>query len=290
MQRTVQDYASAVPLGPVADPNDMLQGAEVSIQQVEVRDDHVVATMLWEKYAHPVCHALLPEDVLLWGGDLPIEEATLDHWAEEAVVNFAWAAALPLTSSLRTWTGQAIELTEVEEIDPRYVGSHLRAAARPSAWREVAQYADSRMPPTGVEEWRSNGSLISWHTVSLTHKRVLPVYGNGAARWVAEGVASFDHLELSPGLPETFGLLTLADAVLCAAAEGAHTIISSIDVAGLQLLGFRNVGGSWEIDNRFLEIDYDGLATFASRTKDWTPPVFIQSDVERANRASYYAG
>lgn len=290
MPRTMQDYASAVPLGPVVGPDYVLGIADVNIQQVEVRGPYVVATMLWNEYAHPVCHALLPEDVLLWGGDLPLEEATLDHWAEEAVANFVWGAELPLMSSRRTWNGHSIELIDAEPIDPRYVGGHLCGTARPDEWHEIAQYADPKVPPSTVEQWKSEGSLISWHYVSLWHDRGLPVYGHGAARWVANGVASFDYLDLSPGLPETFGLLTIADAIHRAAAEGAHTIISSIDVPGVELLGFRNAGDSLEVNNRLLDIDYDGLATFVSRTSDWTPPVSVQSDIARADSATYYAG
>jgi hypothetical protein len=288
--RTARDYADAIPLGPVADPHNMLDGAEVNIQRVEVRGPHVVATMQWEKYSHPVCHALLPEEILLWGGDLPIDEATLEHWVQEAVVNFACAAALPLMSSHRTWNGDSIELTEAEAIDRRYVGGYLRGTARPEQWREITQYADPRVPPPTVEQWKADGSLISWHYVTLEHNRVLPVYGHGAVRWVADGVASFDYLELSPGLPETFGLMTIADAVHRAAAEGAHTITSSLEVPGLELLGFRDGTSSLKIDNRFLDIDYDGLMSFVSRTSSWAPPVYVQKDIERTSRATYHAG
>jgi len=290
MSRTVQDYADALPLGPVVKPDYVRQIASVDIQHVESRGAHVVATMLWNRYPHPVSHAVLPEDVLLMGGNLPIEDAALDQWAEEAVVDLVWGAILPLMSSRRTWNGRAIELVAVEPLDPRYVSGHLLGTAAPSAWDEVAQYADPKVPPPAVEQWRDAGTLVSWHWVSVHHDRVLPVYGHGAARWVADGVASIDFLELSPGLPATFGLLTIADAAHLAAAEGAHTIVCTVDVPGIELLGFRSDDGLLTIDNRFPEIEYDDLEAFARLTDDWVAPDYIQSDISRTNRATYYAG
>lgn len=290
MPRTVQDYAGAVPIGRVEEPDFLRRIADVNIRSVECRGDQVVATMLWNQYVHPMCFALLPQDVLLWGGDLPLEEATLEHWASEAVSDFVYGAELPLLSSRRTSNGHVIEVTEAEPIDLRYVGGHVTGAAGPSKWREISQYADPRVPPPVVEQWRSDGDLVSWHYVSLNHEHVLPVFGHGATRWVSEGVASFDYLNLSPGLPDTFGVLTIADAIHRAAAQGAHTIISTIEVPGIELLGFRNDDGALKIDNRFLDIDYDALADFVSETAGWTPPVYVQSAITCANNATYYAG
>ena len=290
MPRTVQDYASAVPLGRVEAPEYVRRLADVNIQRVDVRGPFVVATMLWNEYKHPLCYALRPEDVLLWGGDLPLGEATLDHWAEEAVVDFVRGAELPLMASRRTSNGHVIEVTEAEPMDPRYSGGHLLGTAEPTAWQELSEYADPKVPPPTVEQWRSDGSLVSWHYVSLNHGHVLPVFGHGAARWVSNGVASFDYLDLSPGLPETFGVLTVADAIHRAAARGAHTITCTIDVPGIELLGFRDKNGSLEVDNQFLDIDYDGLATLVSQTTGWIPPVYVQSAITRADSATYYAG
>jgi len=290
MPWTVQDYTDAVPLGPVLKPDYVRQVASVNIQRVESRGDHVVATMLWNHYPHPVSHAVLPQDVTLMGGNLPIEDATVGEWADEAVVDFVWGANLPLMASRRTWNGHAVEITAVGARDPRYDGGHLPGTATPSVWREFAQHADPKVPPPVVERWRTAGTLISWHWVSVNHDRVLPVYGHGAARWVADGVASIDFLELSPGLPETFGLLTVADAAYRAAAEGAHSIVCTIDAPGIELLGFRRRDGRLTIDNRFLEINYAALEAFVTGTSNWVPPDYIQSDIRRTNRATYYAG
>lgn len=290
MPRTVQDYASAVPLGRVELPDYFRIAPDVTIQHVEARGDHVVATMLWDDYAHPVCHALLPEDVLLWGGDLPIDEASLDHWAKEAVVEFACAPELSLMESRRTSNGRVIELTEAEPMDPRYSGGHLMGTCETEEWQKLAQYADPAVPPPTVQEWRANGTLLAWHYLSLQHDRVLPVFGHGAIRWVSDGVASFDYLELLPGLPETFGVLTVAEAIHRAASAGAHTIICTVDVPGIELLGFQGEESCWEIDNRFVDIDYGGLTTFVSQTSNWTPLIDIQNAITRADQATYYAG
>lgn len=263
---------------------------DVTIQHVEARGDQVVATMLWNEFAHPVSHALRPDDVLLWGGDLPIEEASLAHWAEEAVVEFACAPELSLMESRRTSNGHVIELAEAEPLDSRYTGGHVLGTSEIDEWQKLAQYADPVLPPPVVRQWRADGTLLSWHYLSLTHRHSLPVFGHGAIRWVSEGVASFDYLELLPGLPETFGVLTVAEAIHRAASTGADTIICTVDIPGIELLGFRGAKGRLEVDNRFLNIDYDGLTAFVSGTSNWTPPVDIQNAISQADQATYYAG
>ncbi|KAA1378775.1 hypothetical protein [Aeromicrobium fastidiosum] len=290
MSRTVEDYARAVPLGPVLEPAHLRRVVHVDIRDVTSRGPQVVATMQWNRYPHEVSHAVLPDDVAVQGGHVPNEEATLAEWAAEVVTDFAWGADLSLTSSRRTKNGRTIELTATEPVDPRYVGKHLLGSAAPSEWHEVARYANPVVPPLVVDRWRSEGTLVSWHYVTLQNTRVLPAYGHGASRWVSDGVASVDLISLHPDLPETFGVLTVADLVHRAAAEGAHTIMCTVDVPGLELLGFRRDGATMQIDNRFLDIDYDALSAFVLRTDTWVPPTRIRQDIMRANRATYCAG
>ena len=290
MARTVEDYARAVPLGPVLEPAYLRGLVDVDIRDVTSRGPHVVATMRWNRYPHEVSHAVLPDDVAVQGGHVPNEEATLAEWAAEVVTDFARGADLPLISSRRTRNGQAIELTETEPVDPRYVGKHLLGSAPASEWQEVAQYADPVVPPLVVDRLRSEGTLVSWHYVSLQNTHVLPVYGHGASRWVSDGVASVDLIDLHPDLPETSGVLTVAELAHRAAAEGADTIMCTVDVPGLELLGFRRDGATMQIDNRFLDIDYDGMSAFVLRTATWVPPVGMRQDITRADEATYFAG
>jgi hypothetical protein len=289
--RTLQDYANTVPLGRVRVPDwGYYRFPPMTIESVESRDDHVVATFLWEDYPHPVSIAILPEDALVMGGDIPAEEAALSEWAPEAVVAFARVAEMSLTSSRRVAHGSGIEVFEADEADPRYISGHISGTAPAAQWHEAASWADPQVPPATVEQWRQEASLISWHHVSLTHQHVLPVFGHAAVRWVGDGVASVDFLDLSPGLPETFGVLTVADAIQRAACAGARTIVCTVDVPRIELLGFRVNNGLLEVDNKFLDIDYGGLAKFVAITVDWTPPVYVQSAIERNNRTTYVTG
>ncbi len=287
---TVEDYAAAVPRGPVLQPPHVREFFAVQIEQVEARGAHIVATMRWSSYPHPIRYAMLPDEVSVMGGYVSHEEATLDQWADEVGAELAWGATLPVLSSRRSWDGRAVEMTEAEPPDARFTGGHLLGTAPASAWREVAGFADPAVPPPTVERWRADGTLASWHYVRLENRHVLPVYGHGAARWVADHVASIDHLEMKDGMPETFSLLTVAEAMHSAAGVGARTIICTVDVPGIELLGFRERGGVLQVDTRFLDVDHDGMAHLVRRTSAWTPPVDVQADIERTNRATYYAG
>lgn len=299
MTRTVQDYAGAIPLGRVASPDHVVDIADVTIVEVTTRDEHVVATLLWDDYPHLLSHALAPDDVLVMGGHVPADEAELDEWAESAVVDLVWAAEMPLLASRRTSDGSSIEITAsaatveaggIALPDPRFVSGHLAGTDPEVRWAEVARHADPRVPPPVVERWRSDGTLISWHHVTVADDHVMPVLGHGAVRWVADGVASIDLLDLSPGLPATFGVLTVAEAARRAAAAGTGTIVCTVDAPGLDLLGFRDRSGSLQIDDRFLHIDHEGLADLVATTVDWTPPDHVRGAMERNRRTTYYAG
>ncbi|WP_157432700.1 hypothetical protein [Aeromicrobium sp. Root472D3] len=290
MTPTVEDYAAAVPRGPVLEPPHVREFLAVEVEQVEARGAQVVATMRWSSYPHPIRYAVLPDEVSVMGGHVPHEEATLDQWADEVGAPLAWGATLPLLSSRRSRVGDAVEVTEAEPPDPRFTSGHLLGTAPDSAWREVADLSDPAVPPPTIESWRADGTLATWHHVRLQHRHVLPVCGHAAARWVGDATASLDHLEIEDGMPETFALLTVAEVMHSAAGAGARTIVCTVDVPGAELLGFRERDGLLRVDTRFLDVDHDGVARLVRQTSGWTPSADVQAAIGRTDRATYYAG
>lgn len=290
MPRTIEDYADAVPLGRINLHPTRRVPDQVDIISVETRGSRIVATMRWDEYSHTLIYALDPDDVMIMGGNVAKEDTALATWAEESLIEFVYAAQLSLTESRRIARDEGIEILDHEPLDERFVVRHLLPSDWPERWAEASRYSKPIIPPPDVDRWRADGSLIAWHFVTLEHNHVLPTFGHAATRWKADGIASLDLLVLNPGLPATFGLLTVAAAIHRAAAHGAHTIECRIDLPNLHLLGFQQIGGVMQVDSRFLDIDYPALERFVESTAGWTPPPDIQQAMTAADNATYYAG
>lgn len=286
MERTLQDYAKAVPLGRIT--SSWCDLPDASIESVTARDSRVVATVRWEKYRHPILSAMEPGDVDAM--DEPVDEVPLDLWADEAVLELTRNPSSPLWSSRRSAAGDAIEVVETAPWDPRFAVGRYLADAGYVLWPLTGTVANLPTLPASVEGWRRDGTLLSCHAVGVQHSHPLPPFGHAATRWVGDGVASVDFLELDPGLPDTFGLLAVADAVHTAAVRGAHTLRCTVDVPHLSLLGFQRSTDGWTVDDRFLDVDHAGIADIVAATSGWAPPPRVEDAIAEADARTYDAG
>jgi len=260
-----------------------------SITAIEPRESDLLVTLAWRRYPHTLAHALDLDAVLIWGGDLPRLEATVEMWAEAAWEELEWVPYLSLLETRRTPLGEAVEIVVTEEADPRFHAGH-RMADDATSWREAAEFTWPSVPPGPIDAWRTDGSLIAWSFVNLAHRYPLPDIGHAATRWRADGVADLSYLETPPDLPPTARLVLAADAVLTAAGEGARTVVSDLDLPELAMLGFQRVDGVVQVDTTFLDIDHAAIGDLVSSTSDWEYPEHIQDAITEASGWTYFAG
>ena len=288
---TLDDYAEALR---VVRPNvghwQEYRVGPMTITKVEARATDLLVTMQFRSYPHTVVHALDLDSVLLYGGDLPKEEASVEMWAEEALDHLVFLVRDGgLTSTRRRPFGDAVEIDETEEADHDFVAGHFRADDN-EAWRDAAQWADPIIPPVPIETWREDNSLITWNTVHLEHQYPLPVIGHAATRWRSEGVADLAFLTVASGLPDIVPVLLAADAALAAAYEGANTVVSDLDRPELALLGFHEADGTWQVDTKFLDVDYAAIAELVSSIAHWQYPQHLRRAITEASKGTYFAG
>ncbi len=283
------EYAEALAHVRVDDSYPRAFDVAATITGIEARQTDLLVTLAWRHYPHKLAHALDLDAVLIWGGDLPRLEATVEMWAQEAWEQLAWLPYWSLLETRRTPLGAAVEIVVTEELDPRFLASHRMADDAPS-WREAAEFSWPSVPPEPIAAWRTDGSLIAWSLVNLEHRYPLPDIGNAATRWRAEGVADLAYLETAPDLPMTARLVLAADAMLTAAGEGAHMIVSDLDLPELAMLGFVRVNGAFQVDTKFLDINYSAIADLASSTSDWRYPDHLQDAITEASSRTYFAG
>lgn len=289
-QPSIADYAEA--LGHAGADHRLPRGfgaGPTTITGIEARETDLLVTLAWRQYPHTLAHALDLDAVLIWGGDLPRPEATVEMWAEEAWEELASIPHLSLLETRRRPRGDTVEIVVTEEIDPRFSSGH-RMASDTTSWREAAELSWPSLPPEPIDAWRSDGSLIAWSIANLAHRYPLPDIGHAATRWRTDGVADLAYLETASGLPTTVRLALAADAVQTAAGEGARTVVSELDLPELAMLGFVRVDGVLQVDTKFLGIDYSAIAELVSSTSKWRYPDHIQDAIEEASRWKYFAG
>jgi hypothetical protein len=288
-QPSIAEYAEALAHVRVDDRRPRAFDVAATITDIEARETDLLVTLAWRRHPHSLAHALDLDAVLIWGGDLPRLEATVEMWAEEAWEDLAWLPYLSLLETRRTPLGDAVEIVVTEELDPRFHAGH-RMADDTTSWREAAELAWPSVPPEPIAAWRTDGSLIAWSLVSLAHRYPLPDIGHAATRWRTDGVADLAYLETASDVPATARLVLAADALLTAAGEGAHTIVSDLDLPELAMLGFVRVDGTFHVDTKFLDIDYSAIADLVSATSDWRYPGHLQDAITEASSWTYFAG
>jgi hypothetical protein len=262
----------------------------LTITNVEARSGDVLVTMQYRHYPHTLVHALNLDSVLLYGGDLPTEEAPVEMWAAEALDHLAFLVRDGgLTSTRRRAFGDAVEIDEPQEPSHDFVAGHFLADDY-AIWQDAAQWADPLIPPRPIKAWRTDGSLITWNTVHLEHRYPLPVLGHAATRWRSDGVAELAFLTVATGLPDLVPIMLAADAALSAAFEGAHTVVSELDRPDLAMLGFREIAGAWHVDTRFLDVDHAAIGQRVSSVAHWDHPKHLRDAITEASKHQYFAG
>ena len=84
LEPSIAEYAEALANVRTDDSQPRAFDVPATITGIEARETDLLVTLAWRRCPHSLAHALDLDAVLIWGGDLPRQEATVEMWAEEA--------------------------------------------------------------------------------------------------------------------------------------------------------------------------------------------------------------
>lgn len=287
MTRTLSECAEALPLGPIEVVYDS-QTVDIDVVRVTVSADRVWIYLRYEQDPNLIAYALDPDEFEVNGGSSTRENVPVSVWADEALRHVLYVVSASLIETRRSKTGDAIEIVLSETSDPRFGTGFVRGTEGAKTWTELKQFAIQ--PPDLLSRWRASGDLVAWHYFRILDDRLLPIMGHAAARWLTVHVASLDYLELDPDLPPSFRLLAIAEVVREAVAQGAHSIVSTLEVPELEILGFHDVNGVSQAEGSLTKIDYSAVEDIIQSAARWRPSERLQAIIEKAHDDAYLLG
>ena len=87
-------------------------------------------------------------------------------------------------------------------------------------------------------EAKNDGTLVVWKQAYENNEQGWPYVGHAAARWAAQGIASFDVLETVPGTPDAVSGQLIRAVTHALADAGANEIVASFEHPELMTLGY----------------------------------------------------
>lgn len=207
------------------------------------------------------------------GAPIPLGDTSVGFYYEDPVSSTEeWLGALDtglavqldtgfVSRARRVLVGDYIELRDPSWPDDQrfFVGGV--GPGDGLAWLRVRYVPAAGLDPAPAVSLRAAGRLLIWVTAYENNRQGYPYVGQATVAWHGEGVASLETLEVSDGVPATVVVALAHCAAHAAGAAGALTVITSLDLDELDLVGFQRTSeGVRSVDTSFLNQDPDGAA------------------------------
>lgn len=125
--------------------------------------------------------------------------------------------------------------------------------------------ADGINPQPAIERRRA-GTLVAWVTSCENNSTGSPYVGAATVVRVDDRTARLDSIEVIDQAPITLALDVVRVATHAAADTGAQTVVTSLDLDHLDILGFKATGtGELAVDTHFLDEDPEAYAVVLAR-------------------------